>query len=185
MSELFATYVIGEPGAGKSTLVDHLTRAVHHEEAESPFPHRVYEIRPREFVWELGRRRAGGFSGTDALSMSVQPMVENFIEGIRPRMLLAEGDRLANDKFFHFLVGLGYQLAVYEVRGPERADLHRRIRGSKQDAHWLKGRQTKVRRLTDRWAPAILPAGAPLADLELLMTDPVSEALKAGRLVRA
>lgn len=173
------TYVIGEPGAGKSTLVDHLTRAVPYEEAETPFPHRRYD----GGVLELGRRRHE-FSGTDALSMSVQPEVSRFVEGVHPRLLLAEGDRLGNAKFFDHLLRLGYDLRIYVLEGPERAAMQRDLRGSKQDAKWLKGRQTKVAGLVRQYGDRVivLPAGGRLPELEAAFRDdPVVATLRAAR----
>jgi len=164
-----ALYIIGEPGAGKSTLVDRLTAGLGYEEAMQPFAHRRYDCG----VLEIGRRREA-FAGTDALSLSVQPTVVTFIEGIRPAMLLAEGDRLANPGFFVALYDFGYRLHIYELYGPSVAAEQRAYRGSTQDATWLKSRQTKVRRLAERFGAIRLPAGAPLADLIDLMGDPVT-----------
>jgi P-loop Nucleotide Kinase3 len=171
----YATYVIGAPGAGKTTLLDHLTRGLPVDTAETPFPHRRYDCG----VLELGRRRHE-FSGTDALSMSIQPVVTTFIEGVRPRMLLAEGYRLGNDKFFRALVSLGYELTVYVIAGPRVATM-RALRGSEQNATWAKGRETKVAKLSSAWDATVLTAGARLADLEGLMNDPVALALKEAR----
>jgi energy-coupling factor transporter ATP-binding protein EcfA2 len=154
---MHATYVIGAPGAGKTTLIDHLTRALPVDVAEQPFAHRSYDCG----VLEIGRRRKGGFSGTDALAMSVQPQVQQLVEGVRPKLLLAEGDRLANAKFFDFLIGLGYDLTVYVLDGP-KVVVQRGLRGSDQEATWLE-------------------AGARLAALEEQMTDPVSTRMKEAR----
>jgi len=173
------TYVVGEPGVGKSTLVDHLTRGVPYDVAETPFPHRRYD----GGVLEIGRRRHE-FSGTDALAMNVQPYVQKFVEGIKPRLLLAEGDRLANAKFFDHLIAIGYDLRIYLIAGRQRAAMQRELRGSKQDETWLKGRYTKVVRLQERYEDRVivLEAGARLADLEKEMRDdPVIETLRAAR----
>lgn len=175
-----ATYIIGEPGAGKSTLVDHLTRGLPHETAEQPFAHRYYDCG----VFEIGRRRHE-FSGTDALAMNVQPEAIRFIEGIRPALLLAEGDRLANEKFFKALVAIGYELTVYVVAGSERAALQRSLRGTGQNAAWVKGRITKNARLAESRRAILIPAGAKLSEMEALMGDPVSMALRNARLVPA
>jgi energy-coupling factor transporter ATP-binding protein EcfA2 len=173
------TYVIGEPGAGKSTLVDHLTRAVPYEEAEQPFPHRRYE----GGVLELGRRRHE-FSGTDALAMNIQPEVARWVEGIHPRLLLAEGDRLGNAKFFDHLIAIGYNLRIYALLGARQAFIQRELRGSGQNDTWLKGRQTKVARLCAKYEDRVivLPVGGRPSDLEKeFVDDPVVANLRAAR----
>jgi GTPase SAR1 family protein len=175
--ERHALYIIGEPGVGKSTLVEHLTRDLPYEEAERPFHHRFYDAG----VMELGKRRED-FSGTDALAMNVQPTVEQWVSDIRPRLLLAEGDRLANDRFFRALKAMGYTLWLYAIHGPETAEARRAQRGSDQNVVWLRGRLSKVKNLIGRWDPTILDADAPVEAWEDEMDDPVSEALLTARI---
>jgi shikimate kinase len=175
-----ALYLIGEPGSGKSTLVEHLTRDLPFEETDSPFAFRRYDCG----ITEIGKRRQS-FSGTDALSMSVQPKVEEYIAGVQPQYVLAEGDRLANDKFLRFLDDQGYTMHLYALEGAIQAAQQRRNRGSNQDEKWLRGRQTKVARLTVRWGFDILPVGAPLHQLEEMMDDPLVRQLQFGRAVTA
>jgi energy-coupling factor transporter ATP-binding protein EcfA2 len=169
-------YLIGEPGVGKSTLFEYLTRELPYEEALTPFAHRVYDCG----VWELGRRREN-FSGTDALSMSVQPKVEQLLEGIHPKLVMAEGDRLANDRFYKYLAGVDYQLWLYELWGPKVAMDRRLARGSNQHPNWLRGRMTKVERLAQQWGAIPLDAVLPVDAHEELMQDPVAQMLKVAR----
>ncbi len=154
MIALHALYIIGEPGVGKSELVAALTDGWTPIEVDDPFPHRVYPIgadgQPQEVV-ELGRRRER-FSGTDALSMAVQPKVMEWLPAAKPAMLIAEGDRLANDKWLNLLLSNGYELRLVLLSGPGAAARRRLQRGSRQDPAWLVSRQTKVRRLAQRFA---------------------------------
>lgn len=173
-------YVIGEPGVGKSTLVEFLTRSIPFETSEVPIPFRRYECG----VVEIGKRRRE-FSGTDALGMSIQPAVEDFLAGIGPKLVLAEGDRLGNLKFFHRAADLEYTIHVVALYGPEVARIQRGLRGSDQDPAWLKGRQSKVRRLMDaniaNATVQVLPAGQKLANLESGIDNPVMDALRKAR----
>lgn len=165
------TYLIGEPGAGKSTLMAHLTRSIPYEELEWPFAHRVYG----HVVWELGKRRPD-FPGTDALAMNVQPAVLSWLAANKPPLVIAEGDRLGNSSFLNAVVGMGYALHTYVLLGEEAADLHRRLRGSRQDEKWVRGRRTKVFNVAAAFGSTTLPAGAPLSHLEALLVaekDPV------------
>lgn len=173
-----ALYVIGEPGVGKSTFVKRLTDGLPHEDGTSPFAFRRYDCG----VWELGARRPD-YPGTDALGMSVQPIVEQFLEGMKPAFLLAEGDRLANAKFFDFLLRIGYNLHVVILRGSEVAAVQRKLRGSNQDPVWLKGRQTKVARLAERFGGDVVAAGRPLAQMVEDVDNPVTERLAEARIL--
>lgn len=144
MSERHALYVIGEPGSGKSTLVERLTDGYRFEARAEPFAHRFY---PEAGVHEIGARRES-FGGTDALSMSVITTVERWIIDTAPAAVLAEGDRLANQRFFDFLIEHGYQLRIARLRVRwETGARRRRARGSEQDEKWVRGRRTKVDRL--------------------------------------
>lgn len=170
------TYLIGEPGSGKSTLAAHLTRDVPFNEGTWPFAHRAY----RGGVFELGKRRRD-FPGTDALSMSVQPVVLRWLKDYLPPLVFGEGDRLGNKSFLAAAAGLGYNVHVYVLEGEEAAAMGRELRGSRQDAKWVQGRQTKVRNVAEATNAVRLEAGAPLAWLEkmLLATgDPVVAALR-------
>jgi ribose 1,5-bisphosphokinase PhnN len=141
-------YIIGVPGSGKSTLMAELTKGHTVMEFSKPIAHRWIGD---GLAMELGRKR-DSFSGTDALALNVQPEAMRFVEQHPARLILAEGDRLANDKFFQKIVDSGYdfQLVWVNVR-PEVAEERRALRGSNQNATWLKGRQSKVFGLTERW----------------------------------
>lgn len=150
-----ALYIIGEPGAGKSTLVETLVGDALVITGRKPLAHRVY-LTVAGGVTELGAREPGRFGGTDALSMSaVVPAEAWVIRGDWPHgsLLLAEGDRLACDRFFDALLAGGWDLAIIRLSTrPEVAAARREARGSFQKEAWVRGRQTKVARLADRWA---------------------------------
>lgn len=177
MSERHALYIIGEPGVGKSYLVAALTDpyAVLRDCAQ-PFRHRHYH----NGVTELGGRRER-FPGTDALSMAVQPEAVAFLaDPTCSDLLLAEGDRLANDSFFEALGRNGFQLHLFALIGPRVAARRRLLRGSKQSAAFIKGRQTKVNQLVDRWGKYVTVADATL-DTDILLRSlpgPVAAAFR-------
>lgn len=170
------TYIIGEPGAGKSWLMEELTSDTPAVDEAKPFAHRVYE----NGVVELGRRREA-FSGTDALAMDVKPKVLTWLTSEQPKLVLAEGDRLANMPFFDAVRRLGYEPFVYVLPGSEEALQGRIERGSKQNEAWVRGRATKVRNLVadlDRngYQPIWLSGRMPGDYYRDLMLDPVTTA---------
>ncbi len=180
--EFHLSYLIGEPGTGKSTLAAHLTRALQHADRDKPFAHRLYL---QSGVHELGKRRPD-FPGTDALSMSVQPTVLEWMERARPFWVFAEGDRLGNGSFFAAASELGYQVRIWALVGEEAAALHRRLRGSEQDDQWIAGRRKKVYNILESGAHPVyrLDAGGRPDHLEAQMLnadDPVVSQLRGQR----
>lgn len=169
----YFTYVIGEPGVGKSTLVATLTRGLMFRTQDKPFARREFLCG----VVELGKVRES-FSGTDALGMSVQPLAEEWLAETTPRLVLAEGDRLSNDKFFTAVTRLGYLLSVYYLFGPDVAAERRARRGSDQDPTWVKGRASKASRLAFDWMAFELDARLRPHELARQMDDPVSRTLR-------
>jgi hypothetical protein len=191
MSDRHLLYLIGQPGAGKSTLAAALTHGCVGVQEEKPLAHvvwaRTYGSQRR--VIELGARR-DKFSGTDALSMSVQPKVIEFLSDPGIRLVLGEGDRLANGKFFEYAEALGFEVTLaYLAVSASVADARRRQRvadlgGKPQNPAWVAGRITKSRRLAQRWAPLIVeldadqPTDRVLAQLETI-GHPVVAALRS------
>lgn len=179
-------YVIGQPGSGKSTLLAALTAGLEPLSVESkPFAHIVWG----PGVVELGARREA-FSGTDALSMSVQPKVLAWFEQEAPAYVIGEGDRLANGKFFSGVLGLGWGLELAVLRCSAAVAEHRRAGraaalGTKpQNPQWLAGRISKTRTLLRDWAPHLIELeadGPPDTVLTQLITagNPVVDRLRA------
>lgn len=173
-------YVIGEPGVGKSTFVNYLTDGLPHESTDRPFGYRVLDCGQGRYVYELGVRRPD-FPGTDALGMAVQPDVVAWLDMMRPGRVLAEGDRLGNAKFLHAARAMGYTLHVVALAGADVAERQRRLRGSDQSPAWLKGRQTKILRLVETFDVQTIRAGGRLSDMAAELSNPVIDALRAGR----
>lgn len=178
-------YLIGAPGSGKSTLAAHLTARHRGLNFAKPFAHIHWQGPDGPDVVELGGRR-DAFSGTDTLSMSVQPKVLQWLDDERPPLVLGEGDRLANLSFLAAAAGLGYDVHVVLLAASAAVAEHRRAARAAalgtplQSAAWTKGRVTKVRNLADTVGATRLDADQPTSRVctELLLTgDPVANAL--------
>ena len=143
-------YLVGAPGAGKSTaLAQALARwQVEPTAVDQPVPHLDYGAGRLQ----LGRQRAGGFGGTDALAMNIQPRAVEWVRSRPARLLIGEGDRLGNRGFLDAcaevgsvdLVWLDVSPSVARRRGLERAE---RLGVKAQTDSWWRGRLTKVARL--------------------------------------
>ena len=167
-------YVIGVPGVGKTTVVEAALAdlAETRTPVELPVPHERLDVGGVAVGAHLGKRRAG-FGGTDALAMNIQPRVVEWLSGQPYPLILAEGDRLANAKFFRAITALGLAPTVVRlvVDPPDLVWARRQARGSNQNVTWLRGRQTKVERLNP-WVTAVIDntgppeiAGRALAEL--------------------
>ena len=179
-------YLIGQPGAGKSTLAALLVDGlVPLSIEERPFAHTLWP----GGVAELGARREK-FSGTDALSMSVQPRVVEWLRNERPPYVLAEGDRLANGRFFNEVLGSGYRLTVARLAVSAVVAQHRReqradaLGTGPQNPGWVKGRISKAANLAEQWRSRLLELDADQSPQRLLAElvasgEPVTRVLRS------
>ena len=142
-----AAYLIGEPGAGKSTLVRAITEGIEHEDRAKPFAHTVYRRDGRTVAAQLGKDHPK-FPGTDRLSMSVQPVAIDWLMSAPAPFVFGEGDRLASGGFFAALTEWTDEWTLLHLATPPETAAGRRAdRGGGQSEAWLKGRQTKVGKL--------------------------------------
>ena len=136
-------YLIGEPGVGKSTVVnafcDSYTIGAKQQLLGKLWADQL--LAEDELVgYRLGRTRET-FSGTDALAMSVNPDAVAWVESCQlPTILVGEGARLANKKF---LTALNENTSLLLVLVLADNAAERRVsRGSNQNPSWVKGRAT-------------------------------------------
>lgn len=156
-------YLIGAPGSGKSTAAAAMRalsgKSQPHEE---PIPHMVMWRGGMPWYAELGRKRAS-FSGTDALAMDIIGKAIEFVHTKPFRRLFAEGDRLANARFFAEVKAAGYDLQVVYLTLPrekleERRALRTKELGKAQDPTWLKGRDSKNHTLAELFSAELIDA---------------------------
>lgn len=146
-------YVIGDPGSGKSTVVQHLTRRCPSKVLHVPY---VAWTSYGRRTCQLGYQREN-FSGTDALGLASQKYVIAWLLKQRKYdYVLAEGDRLANGKFFTAMMAAGVDVTVVTLLVKQRElDKRRTARneviGHSQNPQWLASRSTKTVNLWTEW----------------------------------
>lgn len=150
--------VVGMPGTGKTSLIGALLPRLGVGE-----PWAFGTLRGVNFpefnaqIW--GVYDQGVFSGTDRLSMSVQPSAQNYLlwqagpmfwqsapdaPDNRKSFVIFEGDRLGNVSFLRFCQQRTNLSIICLVTNQEAINGRYAARGSQQSDKWLKGRGTKI-----------------------------------------
>lgn len=159
----------GPPASGKSTLVKGVLKHLGLSERKK-YKLLVFEKYPKSKVIVLGYYQDDdGFGGTDKLSMAVQPEAAKVIEkwskdpGLDNWSVLFEGDRLINSSFLSALQNMPkVNLQTFFLVAEEDELLRRHeSRGDKQGGTWLKGRESKVRKLMESVPCKVLDNGGP------------------------
>lgn len=162
-------YVIGVPGAGKTTLVQAAMGQGTQLGGKGVVPRVEYDD-----GWiQLGRVRPGSFSGTDALSLAIMESAVDFM-AVNRKNVIAEGDRLANHRFFRQAKTWYFPMRVVLLEIDEEvAEARRAARvgaGALQDEAWVKGQETKIHNLR-MWVNAEIDGSAPLAEQVAVLRD--------------
>lgn len=162
---MIVVYVVGVPGAGKTTLTTRVReRFGVVSEPTQPLKHTL--VGPGDVAYaEMGHCRAP-FGGTDSLPMNVQPKAVAWIRSKPYDVVLAEGDRLANLGFLNAAAESG-ELRVAWLDVPDELAYERRARRASehgltlQSQPWVRGRATKTARLVAQLPVHRIDATAP------------------------
>jgi hypothetical protein len=144
-------YLVGVPGAGKSTALAGAISLLGWGEPEArsqPFAHAWYED-ARAVL--LGKQDVT-FPGTDTLSLGVNPRAVEFVRTTGADLVVGEGDRLANRRFLCAAADAGGAVLVaFDLpavsafqRMLDRADA---LGVAPQQESWWNGRATKTENL--------------------------------------
>lgn len=177
-------YIFGQPGSGKTTLM----RALCGEspplyEASDPVKHRCLSRKGGMFAVLGGDSYP--FGGTDTLSYTAVGSADRWLSSLSAcaagRVVLAEGDRLANGRFFD-VARKHYRLLLFFMRCKDvEAASRRAARASKhalplQSDSWVKGRVTKHANLAARQPDTItLDAMRPPEELAAIVWAAVQQ----------
>lgn len=177
------TYLLGDPGVGKSTAMRwirfHL--GVQARQVDKPFAHQLWMKDGVVEAVEFGAIRPP-FPGTDTLSMSVIEKAIPYTEALAMKRvpIWAEGDRLANNRFFEAVRAAGYTLQLFYLTAPaeivaDRRETRAKTHGLKiQDGVWVQSRSTKARALAEAWHATVIPTYHPA---DIIAGDIIKEAM--------
>ena len=134
----------GEPGSGKTTLMN---RIISHYKFEPKYDSfKLVPYMQKDNIYLLGKYEEGEvFSGTDRMSMAVQPEAIKFLASLpKDSILLFEGDRLFTASFLEHCVE-NYETIIIHLATDKAVRQERyKERGSEQNETWLQGRETKI-----------------------------------------
>jgi broad-specificity NMP kinase len=134
----------GVPGSGKTTLFRKYMEDKSWTEC-APAKLVVASYNTDRDLYVLGKYDEGEtFAGTDRLSMAVQPPLQEWIASHNCNILF-EGDRVFNQSFLEFCMGLpNTELQVVYLKAPKpMLEQRYKDRGSDQSEQFLRGRETK------------------------------------------
>jgi broad-specificity NMP kinase len=138
----------GQPGTGKTTLFRKFMEDKQWIQCEpAKLVSAMYNTEKDLYI--LGKYEDGEtFAGTDRLSMAVQPNLQEWIASNNCNILF-EGDRVFNQSFLEFCMGLpNTDLQVVYLKAPkELLEQRYKDRGSDQSEQFLRGRETKYSNL--------------------------------------
>lgn len=134
----------GEPGSGKTTLMKKLINRIGmHSEYNAI---KLVPYLRKDDIYVLGKYEEGEvFSGTDRMSMAVQPEAIKFLAMLPDNaVVLYEGDRLFTSSFLEDCLEK-YDLKIVYLKTDKSVRQERyKERGSEQNETWLQGRETKI-----------------------------------------
>jgi dephospho-CoA kinase len=134
----------GEPGSGKSTLMKRILEKYKFEPKYTSY--KLVPYLQFENIYVLGKyEESEVFSGTDRMSMAVQPEAIKFLDFLnKDSIVLFEGDRLFTSSFLEHCIDNFDTTVIYLSTKKETRTERYKERGSDQNETWLAGRETKL-----------------------------------------
>mgnify|MGYP003330226043 CR=1 FL=1 len=135
----------GQPGTGKTTLFRKYMEGKNWIVGEpAKLVSASYNVERDLYI--LGKYEEGQtFSGTDRMSMAVQPEAIKFLKTLPSNaVVLFEGDRLFTASFLEHCNENYDTTMIYLKTNKEVRQERYKERGSNQDETWLRGRESKI-----------------------------------------
>ena len=150
--------IVGIPGTGKSTL---MKKFMEGREWTPTTPVKLLEGYTSGDMMLFGKYEDGEvFSGTDRLSMAVQPSAVEYVTGTPAPVVIFEGDRLCSVSFFRACQDAGHQLHIIVLNTPDSVREQRyQDRGSDQSDKFIKGRITKIKNIRNEFGANLMDDG--------------------------
>ena len=146
--------IVGEPGSGKTTIVQQFLQLYDDARVEQLAPGRhgaLYglSLSKQLTLWGKYGKDLGMFQGTDALSSAIIPVAEKWMQN-RTGTVLFEGSRFTSGNFFLSTLDQGHHLLILRLQPPSSVCSKRREARAQaavrplQSPSFVKGQQTRV-----------------------------------------
>lgn len=159
-----ALFVVGAPGAGKTTLVRALLGDLLNYSTTNP-PRPKWTIAHDGSIcaagWYVGHTFDGAdrvpYNGANAALMYWRRWLWD------TPLAIFDGDRFSNMSTVDWMNVEGARIRCVRLDASATTlDCRRKLRGSRQNAAWMKGRETKARRFAEKLGAVDIPADAPI-----------------------
>lgn len=166
-------YIVGEPGAGKSTLMREIYKGWGYQMVAKPFLYTEFA----NGVIMLGGIR-DGYPGTDMLGLDASPRVVEWLQEYHPPLVMGEGARLGTAKFLISAQSLGYDIHLVRMVSAGEARARRNARPDPQRASFVKGQVTKSADVAAEFHALDISPTMPPEFLVRILKDPVTMAFR-------
>ncbi len=161
-------FIVGPPGAGKTTLVRRLL-----DPGSQLIAAPKWTVGPR--VCAAGHYSGGTFDGADTVPYNGVQLALAYWESCLAAVPLTilDGDRFSHAGVTSWFAGRASLACLHLTTDDAVLGERRALRGSSQSPAWMKGRSTKAARFADSFLGCLLrlDAAQPTDDLEIVLRD--------------
>lgn len=156
------THYIGAPGSGKTTMMRQKLEALRSVEADEFVKEGfvTYHRFPQQKTIILGCYDERTFSGTDTWSKAAPPKFRQWLLDNAAKYedysILSEGERLSNSPTLDAMFATGNMELFLLDTPPEELERRRQSRNNSQNETWLKGMETRIRNLCNKYTHTVI-----------------------------